>query len=229
MRIERLLLVLALTAVIGCSKEQAAPGPVPSATHEAATAASASAASSAAIGEIAGATASAVDAAPSASSAAEPEHTCPSGSSGVGSFSKPCEGKGGARLMSVKWTKTGDAGPTFAITNKSQLVVVYGKIAAYFYDKAGKQLEVKDETAPPPHTKPFHTCAGKFFGGLMAAGEKATLNFSCVPKSVVPEGTASVEGEMQWVGFADASGKKIDFYWRNNDLTPDKRPKGGVK
>ena len=31
---------------------------------------------------------------------------------------------------------------------------------------------------------------------------------------------------MQMVGFADASGKKIDFYWRNNDLAPDARAKG---
>jgi hypothetical protein len=50
-----------------------------------------------------------------------------------------------------------------------------------------------------------------------------------VPKSVVPDGTATVEAEMQMVGFADATGKKIDFYWRNNDLAPDARPKGGVK
>jgi hypothetical protein len=34
---------------------------------------------------------------------------------------------------------------------------------------------------------------------------------------------------MPMVGFADASGKKIDFYWRNNDLAPDVRPKGGIK
>jgi len=34
---------------------------------------------------------------------------------------------------------------------------------------------------------------------------------------------------MQWIGFADAEGKKIDFYWRNIDLTPDARAKGGLK
>jgi hypothetical protein len=56
--------------------------------------------------------------------------------------------------------------------------------------------------------------------------DKYTLTFSCVPKSVVPDGTATIEAEMQQVGFADATGKKIDFYWRNADLTPDTRAKG---
>jgi hypothetical protein len=31
------------------------------------------------------------------------------------------------------------------------------------------------------------------------------------------------------VGFADSTGKKIDFYWRNSDLLADVRPKGGIK
>jgi hypothetical protein len=31
---------------------------------------------------------------------------------------------------------------------------------------------------------------------------------------------------MQMVGFTEATGKKIDFYWRNGDLTPDTRAKG---
>lgn len=35
---------------------------------------------------------------------------------------------------------------------------------------------------------------------------------------------------MQSVGFADAADeKKIDSYWKNGDLTPDARKKGGVK
>jgi hypothetical protein len=88
---------------------------------------------------------------------------------------------------------------------------------------------VMDDTASPPKPRPFHTCSGKFFGGVMKPAEKEVLTFSCVPKTVVPEGTVTVEAEMQMVGFADATEKKIDFYWRNNDLAPDVRPKGGVK
>ena len=130
-------------------------------------------------------------------------------------------------MMDVKWKKTDDKGPSFAIASKSKLVIIYGKIGVYFYDKAGKQLDVKDDSAPSK-TRPFHTCAGKFFGGPMHPAEKAVLTFSCVPKSVVPDGTATVEAEMQMVGFADAA-EKIDFYWRNSDLTPDVRPKGGIK
>ena len=130
--------------------------------------------------------------------------------------------------MAVKWKKTDDKGPSFAIENKSKLVIVYGKIAVYFYDKAGKQLDVHDDGAPSK-SRPYHTCAGKFFGGVMKPAEKAVLTFSCVPKSVVPDGTATIEAEMQTVGYADATGQKIDFYWRNNDLAPDARPRGGVK
>ncbi|HSO34154.1 MAG TPA: hypothetical protein VLT33_16580 [Labilithrix sp.] len=164
--------------------------------------------------------------APSATAAATP-HDCPKGSTGEGSFDKPCEAKGNARLMDVTWNgKTDDKGPFFRVTNKSPLVIVYGKIAVYFYDKAGKQLEVPDDTVSPPKTVPFRSCSGNMFGGVMKAGEKAVLQFSCVGKKHVPEGTAAIEAEMQTVGFADATEKKVDFYWRNPALTPDARKKG---
>jgi hypothetical protein len=158
--------------------------------------------------------------------AVEPPHDCPAGSTGPGSFNKPCEGKGSTRLMTVKWTKTADNGPSFSITNKSTLVVLYGKITVYFYDKAGKQLDVKDDSGK---THPYHTCSGSFFQGVMKPAENAVLTFSCVPKKVVPDNTVTVEGEMQVVGFADPTGTKVDFYWHNNDLSPDVRAKGGVK
>jgi hypothetical protein len=209
----------AMLAAVGCSKDEGASGSSASASASAAAAASVSAAPP-----------------PSASPApvasappAEPPHECPDGSTGPGSFAKPCDAKGAARMMTVKWTKTGDSGPSFAVTNKGKLVIVYGKIAVYFYDKAGKQLEVMDDSTSPPKSRPYHTCSGQFFGGVMNPAEKEVLTFSCVPKKVVPDGTATIEAEMQMVGFADASGKKIDFYWRNADLTPDTRPKGGVK
>jgi hypothetical protein len=131
--------------------------------------------------------------------------------------------------MEVKWTKTGDSGPSFAITNKSKLVILYGKIAVYFYDKTGKQLDVTDDSVTPSKTRSYHTCSGSFFGGVMNPAEREVLTFSCVPKKVIPDGTTTIEGEMQMVGFADATGKKVDFYWQNSDLAPDARPKGGVK
>jgi hypothetical protein len=207
------VLTTAMVAVLGCSKEESTPAAPASTGPDAAPDISVPAPSA--------------SASPSAAaSVTEPPHECPSGSSGLGSFAKPCDAKGTARLMEVKWKKTGDAGPSFSVTNKSQLVIVWGSLAVYFYDKAGKQLEVKDPSASPPQSHPYHTCSGKFFGGVMNPAEKAVLTFSCVGKSVVPEGTASVEAEMQMVGFADTSGKKIDFYWRNNDLVPDARPRG---
>jgi len=210
-----LLTTAVLLALLACSKDETTP------------AASASA-SAAPPPPSASAPTPSASASAAASSAAEPPHDCPGGSTGTGSFAKPCEAKGSSRMMEVKWKKTDDTGPSFAITNKSALVIVYGKIAVYFYDKAGKRLDVQDDSTPPK-PKPYHTCAGKFFGGVMKPAEKAVLTFSCVPKSVVPDGTSTIEAEMQMVGYADATGKKIDFYWRNADLTPDARPKGGVK
>ena len=210
------LLTLAATlAFAGCSKDETAPGASTSTSAAPAPSASAPPPPSA----------SAPPPAPSA--APEPQHDCPDGSTGSGSFTKPCEAKGGSRMMDSKWTKTGDSGPSFAVTNKSKLVIVYGKIAVYFYDKAGKQLSVTDDSVTPPKTRPYHTCSGSFFGGVMKPAEREVLTFSCVPKKVIPDGAATIESEMQMVGFADASEKKVDFYWRNDDLAPDARPKGG--
>jgi len=166
---------------------------------------------------------------PSASAApSAPVHDCPKDSTGDGTLAKPCDATGKARMMEVAWTgKMTDDGPSFRVTNKSPSVILYGKIVVYFYDKAGKQLEVKDSSGK---TRPNQPCAGNLFGGIMKPKEKAVMNnFSCVKKDVVPEGFAAIEAEMQMVGFADQSEKKSEYYWRNSDLTPDTRPKGGVK
>jgi hypothetical protein len=211
-----LLTAVAILILAGCSKDESAPSTPASASASAPAAPSATPAPSA-------------SAAASASSAPEPQHDCPAGSTGPGSFTKPCEAKGNARMMESKWTKTGDSGPSFAVTNKSKIVILYGRIAVYFYDKAGKQLPVADNSVTPAKTKPYHTCSGSFFGGVMKPAEREVLTFSCVPKTVIPDGTVTIESEMTMVGFADDSGKKVDYYWRNNDLAPDARPKGGVK
>jgi hypothetical protein len=152
---------------------------------------------------------------------------CPQGSSGEGTFNSPCEATGTARMMEVEWTKkTDDQGPKFKVINKSPSVILYGKIAVYFYDKAGKQLEVKDAGGKP---HPYLTCGGNMFGGVMKAAEKAYFYFSCVKKTDVPDGAKTIEAEMPMVGFTDSTETKSDLYWRNEGLTPDARPKGGVK
>jgi hypothetical protein len=218
MRKAILIPTVALLTLAGCSKDESTPAPSASASASAAAAPSASAPAPSGSAPAA-----------AASAAPEPQHDCPAGSTGPGSFTKPCEAKGNARMMESKWKKTDDTGPSFAVTNKSPLVILYGKIAVYFYDKAGKQLDVQDDSVPPK-PKPYHTCAGNnLFAGPMKPGENAVLAFSCVPKSVIPDGATTIEAELQMVGFPDATGKKIDFYWRNSDLTPDVRPKGGVK
>ncbi|MBK7579333.1 MAG: hypothetical protein IPI67_03920 [Myxococcales bacterium] len=158
----------------------------------------------------------------------EPHHDCPEGSTGPGSFKKPCEAKGTARMMEVTWTgKQTDTGPSFRVVSKSKLEILYGKVAVYFYDKAGKQLEVKVEGEGKG--KPMQVCSGNIFDGPMKPAEKAVITFSCVKAKHVPEGTAAIEAEMEVVGFSDASSKKNEFYWQNKELTPDARPKGKKK
>ena len=175
---------------------------------------------------------SATPAAPASTPSAKPEpppkprDDCPEGSSGIGTFDKPCAGSGDTRMMEVQYTgKTTEQGPKFAITNKSKLPILYGALSVYFYDKAGKQLKVKSGGK----TTAKLGCSGNIFAGHVKPDEKIYVFFSCVKQSDVPEGTDAIEGEVQTVGFADESGTKNEFYWRNGDLIPDERPKGGIK
>lgn len=155
---------------------------------------------------------------------------CPKGSSGAGTFDKPCEATGKVRMMEATWTgKIDDKGPTFRVINKSPSVILHGKIVVYYYDKAGKQLEIPPPSGSSAKAKPYHTCGGFIFSGVMKPAEKAYLTFSCVKKERVPEGTKAIEAEIQTVGFADETEKKVAYYWRNSNLTPEERPKGGVK
>jgi hypothetical protein len=72
------------------------------------------------------------------------------------------------------------------------------------------------------------TCAGNIFAGAVKPAEKVFVNFSCVKKDDVPKGAVTIEGEIATVGFTDDTGKN-DTYWRNDDLIPEERPKGGIK
>ena len=129
-------------------------------------------------------------------------------------------------MMEVTYTgKTTDEGPKFQIISKADQQILYGSIVAYFYDKKGKQLQVK----AGDKTKPNQVCSGNIFAGAVKPAEKIYMFFSCVKKEHVPEGTATIEAEIKTVGFADEAGKVNEFYWSNPDLVPDERPKGGVK
>ncbi len=151
---------------------------------------------------------------------------CPEGSSGVGTQAEPCLGKGDSRMMEVTYTgKTTDEGPKFSIINKSKNPILYGSLVAYFYDKAGKQLEVTADGKP----RPMQVCSGRIFAGAVKPGEKIFMFFSCVKKAHVPEGTATVQAEVKTVGFTDDAGRESIFYWSNPDLAPNARPKAKPK
>jgi hypothetical protein len=203
----RFLLTIALTSLLcGCEEEQAEKKP-------------------AAPSPSAPVAAVAAPATPSAEPPPKLRDDCPKGSSGVGTSEKPCLASGDARMMEVKYTgKTTDEGPKFSIVNKSDSQILFGSLVAYFYDKAGKQLQV----TAGDKTRPSQPCSGNIFAGAVKPGEKIFMFFSCVKKSHVPEGTVTIEAEVKTVGFADEAGKKNEFYWSNPDLVPDQRPKGGA-
>jgi hypothetical protein len=212
------IFVAASILILGCAEEQKTAAP----------AASSSAAQARPAAPSAAPPPSAV-ATPAPSAAPPPNREdCPEGSAGPGILAAPCDAKGTSRQMEVIWNnKIDDKGPFFKVNSKSKKTILYGKVFVYFYDKAGKQLEVKDDEGK---SHPYKQCSGNtIFSGTMAANEKAVIQFSCVQKKHVPEGATAIEAEMQMVGFADESGKKNEFYWRNNDLTPEARPKGGIK
>ncbi|MET0789988.1 MAG: hypothetical protein ABW061_00575 [Polyangiaceae bacterium] len=151
---------------------------------------------------------------------------CPDGSSGVGTQAEPCLGKGDSRMMEVTYTgKTTDEGPKFSIVNNSKHPILFGSLVAYFYDKAGKQLDVSTDGKP----RPMQVCSGRIFAGAVKPGEKIFMFFSCVKKAHVPEGTAAIQAEVKTVGFTDDAGRESIFYWSNPDLAPDKRPKSNLK
>jgi len=158
--------------------------------------------------------------------AKKPSHPCPEGSEGDGVLKSPCKATGATRVMDVKWSgKITDKGPSFRVTNNAKLEILYGNVVVYFYDKAGKQLDVM----VGDDTRKKRSCAGNIFAGPMKPGEKATLWFSCMKKKHVPEGAVAIEAEMKTVGFTSKEGKRADTYWQNEELTPDERPKGGIK
>ena len=147
-------------------------------------------------------------------------------SSGIGTSAEPCLASGDSRMMEVKYTgKTTEEGPKFSVTNKTKKQILYGSVAAFFYDKAGKQLQVTSGGKP----RPMQLCSGNIFAGAVKPDEKIFVFFSCVKKDHVPEGTATIEAELKTVGFADEGGTRNEFFWSNPDLVPDERPKGGLK
>jgi hypothetical protein len=201
---------LATSLLVGCDKEEAKPeGPSASASHAP--------------------TASAPPVVPPAPVASAPEkkpvHPCPEHSTGKGTFDEPCKATGKTRIMDVAWNKKiDDKGPTFKIVNNAKLEVLFGKIVVYFYDKAGKLIDITGGDKPRKRLM----CSGNIFAGAVKPGEKVFVNFSCVKKDDVPKNAVTIEGEVAMVGFTDDAGKN-DTYWRNDDLIPEERPKGGIK
>jgi hypothetical protein len=121
----------------------------------------------------------------------KPRDDCPEGSSGIGTSGEPCKGSGDTRMMEVTYTgKTTDEGPKFKVVNKTKKSILYGSVAVYYYDKAGKQLEVTHGGKP----RPMQICSGNIFAGAVKPEETIFVFFSCVKKDHTPEGTKTKGG-----------------------------------
>src|SRR5260221_8449730 len=98
-----------------------------------------------------------------ASASAGPEanrQDCPPGSTGPGTFGHPCEAKGSARLVEIAWNGKYDTSgaPSFKTNSKATKTVLYGRLAIYFYDKSGAQIDVKDQPERSDKSHAFHAC-----------------------------------------------------------------------
>lgn len=193
------------TLLLGCEEEKKEAPPAPSATAAAAPTPTP---------------------APTPPPPPKPREDCPEGSKGIGTSGEPCLGSGATRMMEVTWSgKTTEEGPKFKVVNKTKKSILFGSVAAFFYDKKGKQLQVKANDKP----RPMQLCSGNIFAGAVKPEETIWVFFSCVKKEHIPEGTDAIEAEIRTVGFSDEEGTKNEYYWSNADLIPDERPKGGIK
>ena len=198
LRANTFVTVLVLSfAVSGCSKKSEGPG------------ASASA-----------------SAAPSASVAA-PAGTggvCPPNSSGKGTAEEPCKGTG--RVLEAKWTGKNNKKSVFSVTNKLKSKVDFVQASIYYYDAAGKQLEIPNKDNPKyPHKSASPS------GGLFTIGPGETkeieLGFTV---DLIPKATKSIELEFNKVGWVSSDpNAKDDVYWENSALAPENRPMGANK
>lgn len=161
------------------------------------------------------------DASASATPAA-PNPCEPLGLQGDGSMKSPCKLEG-TPPITAKWTgqyKPDFDGekPSFTVTSTLSVPVNWGNIAIYYYDKNGKQLEVTDKGRT---LKKYWVS-----GGLLQIGAKETKEMTMgFTKDKAPEGTASIEVEIEGYGWTDR--QPVTFF-ENPDLGHDERPKGGA-
>ena len=154
------LLTAAATSLCRLFQRRGTPAPSPSAS---ATPPPSASAPGAAVGE---------RTAPRSVRAPEPPHDCPTGSAGPGSFTKPCDAKGSSRMMDGE---VEEDGRQRAILRHHQQVAAgrscYGKIAVYFYDKAGKQLDVRTTARRPSPARTTRARASSSAGVMHPGGE----------------------------------------------------------
>jgi hypothetical protein len=141
---------------------------------------------------------------------------CPAGSTGEGTSSKPCVGKG--RVLEAEWTGKWGPNAMFKITNKTDKKIDFAQACVWYYDKDGKWLKIDN--------KPLPECSSSS-GGVISIGPKETKEQGFGHKEAeAPKGTVKVEMEFNKVGWPGA--KEGDYvYWENDKLDKLNRPLGG--
>jgi hypothetical protein len=152
-------------------------------------------------------------AAPTASATATvaPAATCPGGST---QDTSGCKAAGQSRVAILRWNGTfGDATQALMLKSTAAAPLKNGTVALWFYDKAGKRLDVAGAKK--------YAAAGDAFGGVIKAGGTKVLTFP-LAKAGIPDGAATIEGEVVKATLVNPDGSDGPA-WRNDDLNADER------
>lgn len=153
------------------------------------------------------------------------------GCKGEGSFFKKCDCKGKDVKPPLTATWTGKDGsfdkPAMEVQNLSDQPLHWASVRLYYYDQAGKQLEVTIKGKPEKKTKDTtyktYMMNGSTF--TLKPKEKKTLSFGW-KKDEAPKGTDTIEAVFDGWCWGEPRDKANEVCV-TIDRAPDERPKGG--
>ena len=147
---------------------------------------------------------------------------CPLEASGAGTAGEPCVGTD--RALEAKWTGKNKKASVFSVTNKLMWPVDFVQASAYYYDAAGKQIEVPLSWNSKYRAKSWDGSVGLV---MIQPSETKEVELGYDVDSI-PKATKTIEIEFSKVGFK-VSGSTSESYWQNDSLAPSDRPMGGSK
>jgi hypothetical protein len=137
---------------------------------------------------------------------------CPAGSTGDGTYDKPCVASGDTRLVPLKYVSSDDNYIVFDAKNNGPYEVIGGQRDLWIYDASGKRLDITIPNNPPM----THTGTSGGMTPTVKPGETKQVKFFLDKKSR-PAGAATYQAEFQKVEMSTTGGTP-DFVWTNPGL-----------